>query len=66
MEWRTDIPKEDGEYLVTTRTAMMVDSKSGPHSYAYTIEIATFYDGEWENGYPVFAWMNLPDPYFPD
>ena len=63
-EWRTENPDTEGEYLVTFLDSIMVDSRSGPHSYAYCVGVAYFYGNGWSRS-NVVAWAKLPAPYVP-
>lgn len=62
--WRTDVPESEGDYLVTVLEPLMVDYRSGGHSYAYCVRTAYFYGREWSRS-NVVAWAKLPSPYVP-
>ena len=61
--WKTGIP-EDGKYLVTVKTSLMVDYRTGSHSYAYETDVAEYCNGWSIDG--VIAWKKLPAPYCPE
>lgn len=56
-KWETNkLPKVDGKYIVLTKTTLMVDSKTGGHSYGYEPDIAIFCNGAWDE--LVYAWLD--------
>ena len=62
MNWHTEKPKENGEYLVTVSEPMQFNRFGVGESYVYKVDVAE-YDGEWNKD--VVAWSELPEPYFP-
>lgn len=60
--WCTDKPQYYGEFVVIESRAIMVDSKTGSHSYCYDIGTA-IYDGDWDHN--IYAWLDVRFPELP-
>jgi len=70
-KWETStLPQDEGKYVVLTKVALMVDSKTGSHSYGYEPDVAIFSGGSWDM--PVYAWLDYnaasvrAEPWMPE